>query len=53
VKTENPSAGVTVNCKVQISDSAVLPAVPSCVNKVSINPIQNPSVLTNTCGYTL
>jgi hypothetical protein len=33
VKTENPSACVTV------SDSAVLPVVPSCVYKVSINPI--------------
>jgi hypothetical protein len=30
VKTENPSVCVTVNCKsVQISDSAVLPVVPS------------------------
>jgi hypothetical protein len=36
VKTENPSMCATVNCKVC---SAVLPVVPSCVNKVSINPI--------------
>jgi hypothetical protein len=34
---------VTVNCKVQISDRAVLPLVPSCVNKVSIYPIHTPS----------
>jgi hypothetical protein len=39
VTTENPSACATVNCKVCISDSAVLLVVPSCVNKVSINPI--------------
>jgi hypothetical protein len=30
VKIENPSACVTVNCKVCTSASAVLPAVPSC-----------------------
>jgi hypothetical protein len=36
VKTENPGACVTVK-------SAVLPVVPSYVNKVSINPIQTPS----------
>jgi hypothetical protein len=40
VKTKNPSACVTVNCKVcKISDSAVLPVVPSLVNKISVNPI--------------
>jgi hypothetical protein len=39
VKIENPSGCVTVNCN---SYSAVLPVVPSCVNKVSRNPIQNP-----------
>jgi hypothetical protein len=39
VKTENPSSCVTVNCKVYgDSGSAVLPVVPSCANKVSINP---------------
>jgi hypothetical protein len=35
VKTEKPSACVTA----QISDSAVLPVVPSCVNKMSKNPV--------------
>jgi hypothetical protein len=40
VKTENRSACVTVNCiKCGNSDTAVLPVIPSCVNKVSINPI--------------
>jgi hypothetical protein len=40
VKTENPSACATVNCKVRgDSGSAVLPVVPSCVNNVSINPV--------------
>jgi hypothetical protein len=37
VKTENTSTCVTVNCKVRgNSDSAVIPVVPSCVNKLSI-----------------
>jgi hypothetical protein len=43
---------VTVNCKVSgNSGSAVLPVVPSCVNKVSINPIiqsKTPSIVTPT-----
>jgi hypothetical protein len=40
VKTENPSACVTVNCKVcRIAIALQLPVVPSCVNKVSINAI--------------
>jgi hypothetical protein len=39
VKTEKPSACATVNCIVWNSGSAVLPVVPSCMNKVSINPI--------------
>jgi hypothetical protein len=38
VKTENPSACVTVNC-FAISDSAILSVVPSTVYKVLINPI--------------
>jgi hypothetical protein len=39
-KTENPGECVTVNGKVcSLSDDAVLPVVPNCVNKVSINPI--------------
>jgi hypothetical protein len=42
VKTENPSACVTVKYNVcGNSGSAVLPVVSSCVNKASINPIQN------------
>jgi hypothetical protein len=36
VKTENPSACVTVNCR---ACSAALPVVVSCVYKVSINPV--------------
>jgi hypothetical protein len=44
VKTEIPSACVTVNWKVcKVSDSAVLVRVPSCVYKVSINPKQKPA----------
>jgi hypothetical protein len=44
VKTENPSVCVMANCKVSgNSGSTVLPVVPSCVNKVSINPIPNPN----------
>jgi hypothetical protein len=39
VKTENPSACVRWTVKRVKSDSAVLPVVPSCVHKVSINPI--------------
>jgi hypothetical protein len=41
MKTENPSACATVNrevCKITDSDVHVLPVVPSCVNKVPINP---------------
>jgi hypothetical protein len=39
-KTENPSACVTVNCKVcGNSSSAVLPVVPSRVYRVPVNPI--------------
>jgi hypothetical protein len=52
MKTGNPSACVTVNCKVcGNSGSAVLPVVPSCVNQVSINPIiqsKTPSIVTLT-----
>jgi hypothetical protein len=49
VNTESTSVRVTVNCKVCRSvDSAILPAVPSCVNKESINPIQTP-IVTPTC----
>jgi hypothetical protein len=44
VKTEKPSARITVNCEVCISAIAMsLPVLPSCVNKVSINPVQNSS----------
>jgi hypothetical protein len=40
VKTEDPSACVTVNCKVSRSAIALwLSVVPSCVYKLSINPI--------------
>jgi hypothetical protein len=40
VKTKNPSACVTVNCKVCRSTIALqLPVVPSGVNRASINPI--------------
>jgi hypothetical protein len=40
VKTEKPSACVTVKCEMCRSEIALLlPVVPSCVNKVSINPI--------------
>jgi hypothetical protein len=48
VKTENLSVCATVNCKVCRSAIALLiPVVPSCVNKVSKNPIvqsKNPSI---------
>jgi hypothetical protein len=48
VKTENASACVKVNSKVGgNSGSSVLPVVPSCVNKVSIHPI-NQSKQTST-----
>jgi hypothetical protein len=51
VKTENPSACLMVNCiKCGNSGSAVLPVVPSCVNKVSIISIiqsKTPSIVTN------
>jgi hypothetical protein len=57
VKTENPSACIMVNCmKCGNSGSALLPVVPSCVNKVSINPIiqsKTPSVVTDTRGNIL
>jgi hypothetical protein len=53
VKTENPSACVTVNCEVcGNSDSAVLPIVQSCVNKVQKIQSSNPEpvlILTPTC----
>jgi hypothetical protein len=40
VKSEKPNACVTLNCKVRRSEIALwLPGVPSCVNKLSINPI--------------
>jgi hypothetical protein len=39
VKTENPSSGVTVNCKVCRSAIALQLPVPSGVYEVSINPI--------------
>jgi hypothetical protein len=42
--TESPCARVTVNCKVcGNSGSAVLPVVSSCVCKVSVNPIIQPT----------
>jgi hypothetical protein len=48
VKTENPSACVTVNCKMRRSAIRLhLPVVPSCVNKVPVKsnrPIQKPSI---------
>jgi hypothetical protein len=44
VMTEEPNAYVKANWKVcGGSGSSLLPVVHSCVNKVSINPIQNPS----------
>jgi hypothetical protein len=40
VKTENPSACATVNRSVcRIAIELQLPVIPSCVNKLSINPI--------------
>jgi hypothetical protein len=48
VKTENPSA--CLKC-VEIAVALQLPVVPSCVNKVSINPTiqsQTPSIVTPT-----
>jgi hypothetical protein len=49
VKTENPSASVTVNCKVCRSVMALeLPVILSTVYKLPINPIQNPSYRSRT-----